>query len=199
MHSELPHIVMIMQKTMCAAFVVLALMVGIPAPVSAIRQHREERTLANPIRKVVNMLQTMQKKVTEEGEREKKLYSDFMCYCKNGGDGLEASIAAAETKVPAVQKAIEEAEAKGVQTKIDLKAAQVDRSAAKEAMAAATAIREKEAAAFATEKADYTANIDAITKAVTALEKGAAGGFLQTRAAEILRQVVAKRQVDTEV
>ena len=43
--------------------------------------------------------------------------------------------------------------------------AQDDRAAAKTAMEEATAIREKEAAAFAAEKAEYEANIAALTKA----------------------------------
>merc|ERR1712217_553437 len=73
------------------------------------------------------------------------------------------------------------------QTKADLKKAQADRAAAKEAMASATAIREKEAAAFAAEKSEMDATITAITKAVAALEKGVAGGFLQTQSAQVLR------------
>ena len=52
-------------------------------------------------------------------------------------------------------------------TKEDLKKAQVDRSAAKAAMAEATAIREK-----------LKTNIAAIGKAVAAMEKGAGGAFL---------------------
>ena len=36
---------------------------------------------ANPIRKVVNMLQGMQKKVQAEGERDEALFDKFMCYC----------------------------------------------------------------------------------------------------------------------
>jgi len=39
---------------------------------TALQQSTEERTGANPIRKVVTMLQNMQKQVEEEGEREKK-------------------------------------------------------------------------------------------------------------------------------
>jgi hypothetical protein len=41
----------------------------------------------------------MQKKVEEEGAAEAKLYEKFMCYCKNGGSDLAASIGAAEDKV----------------------------------------------------------------------------------------------------
>merc|ERR1719323_590313 len=56
-------------------------------------------------------------------------------------------------------------------------------------MAKAKAIREKEAAAFATENSDYNTNIAAIDKAVSALEKGMAGSFLQTTMAATLRKL----------
>merc|ERR1712187_348967 len=76
---------------------------------------------ANPIRKVVTMLQAMQKKVTAEGEKEKELFEKFMCYCKHGDEALSKSIAEAETKIPAVTSDIEEGEAEVKQLKSDLK------------------------------------------------------------------------------
>jgi peptidoglycan hydrolase CwlO-like protein len=145
---------------------------------------------ANPIRKVVNMLQMMQKKVEAEGEKEKELYDKFMCYCKNAGGDLAKSIAENEQKSSELPSQVEEAEASLVQLKEDLKKAQTDRAAAKAAMAEATAIREKEAATFAKESAELKTNIAAITKAVDALEKGASGSFLQTSAAQILKTLV---------
>jgi chromosome segregation ATPase len=144
----------------------------------------------NPIRKVVTLLQTMQKKVEEEGAAEAKLYEKFMCYCKNGGSDLAASIGAAEDKVSSLPSEIKAAEEKLEQTKSDVKQAQSDKAAAKDAMAKATAIREKEAAVFASTKAEADATIAAIVKAVSALEKGIAGGFLQTRSADVLREFV---------
>lgn len=150
-------------------------------------EEQNNQASINPIRKVVTLLQSMQKKVQEEGEAEAKLYEKFMCYCKNGGSDLEASISAAENKVGSLPSEIKAAEEKLAQTKADLKQAQADRVDAKEAVAKATAIREKEAAAFAAEKAELDATITAITKAVAALEKGVAGGFLQTTSAQVLR------------
>merc|ERR1719215_125899 len=132
------------------------------------------------------MLQSMQKKVEEEGEKEKELYDKFMCYCSSGSSDLKASIDAAEDKVPAVGSDIEASEGKLAQSKEDLKQAQVDRSAAEDAMKEATAIREKEAAAFAAYKADADTNIVAIAKAVAAIEKGMAGSFLQSSSAQSL-------------
>jgi len=149
-------------------------------------------TELNPIRKVVNLLQAMQKKVEAEGEKEKELYEKFMCFCKNGGSDLGASISAAETKIPAVTSDIEAAEARLTQAKSVLKQAQTDRAAAKDSMKEATALREKEAAAYAQYKADADANTAAIAKAVGALEKGMAGSFLQTPSAAVLRRLAGK-------
>jgi len=150
----------------------------------------EESAQANPIRKVVTMLQTMQKKVEAEGEKEKELFDKFMCYCKNSGGDLQASIADAETKVSELPSAVEEAEGQLGQLKEDLKKAQTDRAAAKAAIAEATAIREKEAGEFATVSTDLKTNIAAVGKAIAAIEKGAGGAFLQTQAATVLRNLV---------
>merc|ERR1719389_1135265 len=143
--------------------VLVFLLLAAPAAASVLESDAEAQ--ANPIRKVVNMLQAMSKKIAAEGKKEDELFEKFMCYCKTGGSTLSASISAAEAKVPAVGSDIEEAEAKLKQDKEDLKNAQTDRAAAKAAMAEATSIREKEAEAFAAEKSELVANIDMMTKA----------------------------------
>jgi hypothetical protein len=146
----------------------------------------------NPIRKVVTMLQSMQKKVQQEGEKEKDLYEKFMCYCKTSGGDLGASISAAEEKIPALGSNIESEEARLAQAKDTLKQAQADRSSAKKATADANALREKEAGIYASVKADADANIAAISKATAAVEKGMGGSFVQTPAASILRRSLPK-------
>merc|ERR1719439_415597 len=134
----------------------------------------QEHHALNPIRKVVTLLQTMQKKVEAEGERELELYNKFMCYCRTGTGDLTGSIGGAETKIAAVSSNIEQSEAKLTGAKGALKQAQADRTAAQGAIAQATAMREKEAAAFAKYKSEHDADIAAIAKAVGALEKGVA-------------------------
>jgi len=157
-------------------------------------QAAEEHAAANPIRKVVTMLQTMQKKVEAEGEKEQELYEKFMCYCKNSGGDLATSIADAETKVSELPSAVEEAVGQLGQLKEDLKKAQTDRAAAKTAIAEATALREKEASEFAGLSSELKTNIAAIGKAVAALEKGMGGAFLQTAAASVLKNLVENDQ-----
>merc|ERR1719207_66012 len=149
---------------------------------------------ANPIRRVVSMLQAMQKKVAAEGEKEKELMEKFNCYCSSSGGSLSESIAAAKAKGPAVGSDIEQAEAQEVQLKEDLKQHQTDRAAAVKAVNAATALREKEAAAYAAEKAEADSNIGAVNSAVAALEKGMAGAFVQTSGAQVLRRLVLSKQ-----
>jgi len=145
---------------------------------------------ANPIRKVVNMLEAIKKKVEAEGEKDAELYKKYMCYCKTTGGELEGTIAASSAKNSEVTSSIKESEAEKAQLTEDLASHKADRSAAKSAMAEATAIREKDAAAFADSKAEYGADVAAIEKAVAALEKGMAGAFLQTPAAGVLRNLV---------
>merc|ERR1712079_835150 len=65
--------------------------------------------------------------------------------------------------------------------------------AAKAAMAEATAVREKEAAAYAAEKADADKDIAAVDKAITAISAGMAGSFLQTNGAQTLKQILMSK------
>jgi peptidoglycan hydrolase CwlO-like protein len=145
--------------------------------------------LANPIRRVVTMLQSMQKKVTAEGEEEKKLFEKFMCYCKTGKGNLDGSIAAAQNTNEQLMSSIKETDAALKQTKADLATAQTDRADAKTAVATATSLREKEAAAYAKESGELKTNIAALTKAIAAIEKGMSGAFLQTSTASILKKL----------
>jgi len=143
----------------------------------------------NPIRKVVTLLQKMQVNVMAEGKKEEELYEKFQCYCKSGDAGLSASIAAADGKVPEVESQIREQEAQKEQLAQDLKDHQVSRSEAKEAIAKATALREKDRAEFEKESAELKTNIAALNAAIAAIDKGMSGGFLQTTTAQIIRRI----------
>merc|ERR1711879_620469 len=120
---------------------------------------------------------------------EEELFEKFMCYCKNGKGALEASIASAKQTNEQLAASIKETDAALTQMKSDLKTAQTDRADAKKAVATATALREKEAAAYAKESSELKTNIAAMKKATTAIEKGAGGAFLQTSTASILKQL----------
>jgi len=149
-----------------------------------------EATLnVNPIRKVVTMLQNMQKKIAAEGAKKEKMFDQYMCYCENADATLGKSIADAEKKIPQLESSLGEDAALKKQLEAELKADQTSRVEAKDAVAKATAIREKEAKAFAKVKGDAESNIGALSKAIPAIEKGMGSAFLQTKAASVLRQL----------
>jgi septal ring factor EnvC (AmiA/AmiB activator) len=155
-----------------------------------------EAATANPVRKVVTLLQKMQAAVTAEGEKEKELFDKFMCYCKTGTGDLTSSISAAETKISTLEADTASASSAKDSTESVLAQSRADLAAAKTAMAEATAKREKESADFLSMQADYVANIGALMKAVAALSKGMAGGFLQTSAASTVKKLVSSGKLD---
>jgi chromosome segregation ATPase len=175
---------------MAAGMTLFSLLV-IAAPLTlyaAEQQHRE-----NPIRKVVNMLTSMQAKVNEEAKSEQALFDKYMCYCQTSGGDLDASIKEGENKIESLTAALKSATEKKKQTEADLKEHQTSRADAKAAMAAATAMREKEAAAYAKFKADSDTNLAALAKAIPAIEGGMKGSFLQTTAALVLRRFAMEK------
>jgi len=183
------------------------------AACSAAEQRQAADAAVNPIRKVVTLLQAMQKKVAAEGAREAELFKKYMCYCKSSGATLKEEISSGEAKISELGTSLEEARAAKEQLQAGLKQDQADRAAAKKSMADATALRNKEAAAFADLKAESDENVDAIFAAIKALEKGmgvkdsrlaysagyrstaegegVAPAFLQSDKAQVLRKLLA--------
>jgi len=155
----------------------------------SLKVESESQNRVNPIRKVVTMLQMMQNKVTAEGKKSEAIYDKFMCYCDNADTLLGGAITAAENKIPQLEAAIGGDLAEKTQLEADLVNHKADRAAAKEAIAKATALREKEATAFAKESGDLQTNIDALAKAIPAIEKGMGGAFLQTTSASAVREL----------
>jgi len=62
--------------------------VTLASVVTAALARESVENAVNPIRRVVTMLQMMQKKITAEGEKEKELFDKFMCYCQTGAGEL---------------------------------------------------------------------------------------------------------------
>merc|ERR1719217_1384436 len=121
---------------------VLFAMLLVPASSAALTAEQNAAIAANPIRKVVTMLQMMMKKIEAEGVKEKEMYDKFMCYCANADETLGKSIGDANTKIPQLESDIKQAVETKAQLEADIKSHQEDRAAAKEAMAKATEIRE---------------------------------------------------------
>merc|ERR1719386_72084 len=113
----------------------------------------------NPIRRIVNLLQQMQKEVEADGEKDEDTTEKFLCYCKTNDGTLADGIAALEEKIPQIESEIKEASAFAIRVDEELKQHKQDRADAKEAVESATAQREKEAAEFEKLSGDLKANI----------------------------------------
>merc|ERR1719198_681175 len=114
---------------------------------------------SNPIRKVVTMLQDMQKTVESEGKKEEDLFDKFMCYCSGGEGALEASITTGKAQMEQLGTSIEAKTAEASQLDQDLATHKSDCATAQKVIKESTALREKEAAEFAASSGDMKSNL----------------------------------------
>mmetsp|Transcript_38577 Transcript_38577/g.86717 ORF Transcript_38577/g.86717 Transcript_38577/m.86717 type:complete len:433 (+) Transcript_38577:1588-2886(+) len=136
---------------------------------------------ANPIRRVVSMLQAMQKKIEDEGEQQDKLFAKFQCYCETNSKKLADSIEEAKTQIEQLTTSIEASESERTQMVADLAKAKEDRASAQKSIEDATSQRKKEAKAFEEYSTDAKTNLAAMAKAIPAIEQGMGSSFLQTK------------------
>lgn len=157
---------------------------------------------ANPLRKVITMLQMMKKKVEGQGELEASLFSKYECFCTTGKTNLEMSIATGEKKVPQLEGQLTGGLQKVEQLGGDVIRKTQEKKDLTQKMDETSKMRDKDHASYLKESSEQKADIEALGKAITALEKGVGGSFLQTPAADVLRQLVQTRKVsagDSEV
>jgi len=146
---------------------------------------------ANPIRKIVTLLQNMQKEIEAEGAKEKELFDKFMCFCSGNSGDLTKKAADAKAKIDELGAKLKAEEAEKVQIGQELIDHKKDREVAKADIEEATMLRGKEADEFAAMKADSETNIAAMAKAIPALEKGMGGAsFMQMPGAKKLHHLV---------
>jgi len=148
------------------------------------------QTQANPIRKVVTLLQDMQKEIEAEGEKEKGLYDKFMCYCDGNTDGMSKSAEEAAQRITELKSKLEAEKSEKSQLDQELIAHKKDREVARADLAQATQIREKEHAEYVEFSGEQKKNVDALGGAITALEKGMGKSFLQSQSGQRLRRIV---------
>jgi len=153
-------------------------------------ENNRQTLLANPIRKVVGMLQDMQKSVEAEGEKEKELFEKFMCYCNNGAGSLDASISTAGAKIESLTGRIDTEKAQRSQAEQEVAQHKVDRTEAEKTVKESNAMREKEAGEFGAASGELKANLEAMTGALAALRKGLGASLLQTTAGQTLRNII---------
>jgi len=132
----------------------------------------------NPIRRIVNIMQNMQKEIEEEGEKEEDAFNKFMCYCDGNTDGMKASADEGAQRASELSSKVEALKAEKAQLDQELADHQSSRETAKQDAKKAGNIRAKEQAEYEAASADMSHNIEAMKGAIAALEKGM-GAFVQ--------------------
>jgi len=146
--------------------------------IGAVAASQEATAGANPIRKIVTLLQNMQKEIEAEGAKEQELFDKFMCYCSGNNGDLTKASADGRAKIEELNSKLKADEADKTQTGLDLAQHKTDRAAADDDLNQATMLRGKEQSQFEAEKADSEKNIAAMAGAIPALEKGMGGASL---------------------
>merc|ERR550537_913066 len=109
------------------------------------------------------------------------MYDKFMCYCDGNTGEMQKSVEEAAQRITELKAKLESSIAEKAQLDGELLGHKQDREAANQDLAKATAIREKEHAEYLELTGESKENLDAMTSAIAALEKGMGGGFLQSK------------------
>jgi len=150
-----------------------------------------DQTTANPIRKVVTLMQDMQKEIEAEGAKEQELFDKFMCFCSGGSGDLDKRIADSKARITDLASKVEEESAEKAQLTEDIKTHSAEAAQAEEDLSKSFALRSKESAEYDESHADQSSNLASLSGAIPALEKGLGGAaFVQMPQASTIRKLV---------
>jgi hypothetical protein len=136
-------------------------------------------THANPIRKIVTLMQDMQKQIEAEVETEKELFEKFMCICTEYPSELKDTIDAATKTAEEMTGAVESEKAEKARLVEEVKGHTTEKAEAEADLNKAVALREKESAEYEEEAANLKSSIEGLNKAIPAIEKSAGAALLQ--------------------
>jgi chromosome segregation ATPase len=145
----------------CAAFVV-----GVFASAA------EADETANPIRKIVTMLQQMQVEIEAEAEESKKMYEKFMCFCDSNIGQTTKEIDDGTELVGQLESEIKGLTGANAQIDSELTELESEMKENQKSVEEQAGVRKEEAAKFSEESTETKNSIAAIDKALPALKKG---------------------------
>merc|ERR1719506_1644482 len=125
----------------------------------------------NPIEKVIEMMSELQQKIIKEGEAAQKVFDEFSEWCEDRSRELHFEIKTGKAEVAELKASIDQSAANmaAAGDKIEELAGGIVKAEAD--LKNATAIREKEAADFASEEKELLEVISMLDRAVGILEK----------------------------
>mmetsp|Transcript_24926 Transcript_24926/g.74205 ORF Transcript_24926/g.74205 Transcript_24926/m.74205 type:complete len:717 (+) Transcript_24926:90-2240(+) len=125
----------------------------------------------SPIRKVVMLIEEMKVQTEKDAKADLESYDKYMCWCKTNEAAKTTAIADAEATIEELTAFVEESKAKEGQLKTEIGQLQTDIAEDTDALATATATREKENEEFKATEADLTETIGLLKESVEILSK----------------------------
>lgn len=145
----------------------------------------------NPIRKIVGMLQDMQKELQHEADNEKELFEKAMCSCETGEKDLQAVIDQSTAAISDTSSKLEEETAQKSANDEELKNHYTGKQGAEADLEKATTLRGKENAQFSKDSKMLKTQIGQLDGAIPQLEGGAsAASLMQKEDSPKLRRVI---------
>ncbi|CAE7941599.1 unnamed protein product [Symbiodinium sp. KB8] len=173
-----------------AALLAAILAVEGPMRAQAVAMHAEARVAGgNPIRKIIDMLETMRNKVQAEGDEKSKIFDKYQCYCKSTFAKLTSQMDQVKTGLPQLRSRVREVAALQATLESEVAQHKKDRDETRSTMESASALRKKESEAYLKDSASEKQTLDSVKDAIEAIEKGQGSAFLQTQRATVLRRL----------
>jgi len=139
-----------------------------------------------PVSKVITLLKDMLKQLEKEAEQDEEIYDKLACWCETNDREKTKSIAEAEARIEALTTKIEELTAESARLNTEIKNLEQEVAKNQEALAQATALREKQLAEFNAEEKDLLESVSALKAAITVLSKHHGGSLLQVPRTHIM-------------
>lgn len=169
---------------------VLLLIVSLFSPVMG------AETKENPMRKIIGMLQDMQKELEREGEVEKEIFDKAICACEGGTASLEKVIGDSTSQMEELTAKVASGNAEKAQLTQDVAEHKTNAAGAKSDLDEATMLREKEHKQFSATEKDTKTNLDGLSKAIPAIEKGMGGSALMQMKGQEMKMEKLRRFVE---
>mmetsp|Transcript_46916 Transcript_46916/g.125474 ORF Transcript_46916/g.125474 Transcript_46916/m.125474 type:complete len:756 (+) Transcript_46916:79-2346(+) len=124
-----------------------------------------------PITRVVNLLKEMSKTLGKDMEEDESLYKELACWCNNGKYEKGEAIKASSAKIEELTSTIESLTAKSAELSVNIKELDAQLASDKQALAEATALREKQLAEFHGMESDSVQALENLKAAIEVLSK----------------------------
>eukprot|EP00928_Gymnodinium_smaydae_P067611 TRINITY_DN505_c0_g1_i8.p1 TRINITY_DN505_c0_g1~~TRINITY_DN505_c0_g1_i8.p1 ORF type:complete len:738 (-),score=237.15 TRINITY_DN505_c0_g1_i8:103-2316(-) len=152
---------------------------------------RAAASSGSPVEKVVKLLSDLQVKITQDGKEEQKVYDKYACWCEKTSSRKADSINKAREDLRSLGQGVLKYKGEVAVLSSEMKHLSKEMKRNEEEQAEATAIRQRENAAFVAETTEMKQALAALQQAIKVLVKGASPSMLEQQNAESSESLAA--------